>query len=224
MKNIPTFESFVNESNVSIPNLSDVDHTRLIKWMSSYIDSKYSVKKSGSNWIVDTSKLSKNELADLMDYLKSQEYIKECAVIENELFETTINTFRMTELGPKDRINAKVFAKMMPRTAKTCDEAEEWMSTWEGNTMFVHYQYHIVMPHGNKPDRPKYRIHQSQYWLNDTQLKWQGKVGEKVNVTCITIYDITDPDNEKRLGATYVFTDAFLDELNRVWEVIRRQS
>jgi hypothetical protein len=143
-------------------------------------------------------------------------------VNESVVNETTINTFRMTVLGPKDRINEKVFAKMMPRTAKTCDEAEEWMSTWEGNTMFVHYQYHIVKPHGNKPDRPKYRIHQSQYWLNDTQLKWQGKVGEKVNVTCVTMYDITDPDNEKRLGSTYVFTDAFLDELNRVWEVIRK--
>jgi hypothetical protein len=86
MKNIPTFESFINESaNVTIPKLSDIDHTRVVKWMSANIDSKHSIKMSGSNCVIDTSKLSKTELSDLMDYLRSQEYIKESFLNEGDM-------------------------------------------------------------------------------------------------------------------------------------------
>jgi hypothetical protein len=90
--------------------------------------------------------------------------------------------------------------------------------------MFVHYQYFIVKPNGNKPDRPTYRIHNSQYWLNDTQLKWQGKSGQSVNTTLLSIYDITDPNNEKSLGGVWVDTKVYLEEQSRVFEILNKKS
>lgn len=90
--------------------------------------------------------------------------------------------------------------------------------------MFAHYQYFVVMPKRNKPDRPTYRIHQSQYWLNDAQMRMQGRdPKENVNVTLITLYDITDGKDEI-LGKAYVYTDVFLDEYKRVFEILNTQS
>ena len=87
--------------------------------------------------------------------------------------------------------------------------------------MFTHVQYHIVKPNGNKPDRPKFRLHQKQEWLNDANL--QGR--EPVNATLLTIYDITNGDNpgeKDKVGQIYVDTKAFLDELNISFEVIQK--
>jgi hypothetical protein len=113
----------------------------------------------------------------------------------------------------------------MPRTSGTTDEAMERIWDFEGNTMFAHYQYFIVKPNGNKPDRPTYRIHNSQYWLNDTQMKMQGRdPKESVNVTFLTFYDVTDKDNEKMIGGTWVDTKVYLDEQPRVFEILNRQS
>jgi hypothetical protein len=51
--------------------LSDIDHTRVIKWMSNQFDSEsWDITKSGSGYIIDTIKLSKTEVEDLMYYLK----------------------------------------------------------------------------------------------------------------------------------------------------------
>jgi hypothetical protein len=138
--------------------------------------------------------------------------------------ESTINRFEPQILDRKSEIDHKFFAKLMPKTEKTSDSATSHIFTFAGNTMFVHYQYFIVKPNGNSPDRPTYRIHNSQYWLNDTQLGWQGRKGESVNVTLLTIYDITDPKNEKNLGAIYVDTKVFLDELRKVFEVEESRS
>ena len=113
----------------------------------------------------------------------------------------------------------------MPRASATAEEAMEKIWSFEGNTMFAHYQYHVVKPNGNKPDRPTYRIHDSQYWLNDTQLKMQGRdPKEKVDVTLLTVYDITDSTKEIDLGKVWVNTDAYLDEMKRVFELIKHQS
>lgn len=138
--------------------------------------------------------------------------------------ESTINSFKPTVLDDKNTLDPALFAKLMPRTSKTTEETMEKIWDFEGGTMFVHYQYFIVMPHGNKPDRPKYRIHNSQYWLNDTQLKWQGREGQDVNTTLLTFYDVTDKDNEKMLGSIWVDTKAYLDEQLRVFEIIRKSS
>ena len=144
------------------------------------------------------------------------------------LDETTFNNFKPTVLDKKNSIDPKLFKKLMPRTSGTAEEAMERIWHFEDSTMFVHYQYHIVKPNGNKPDRPTYRIHQCQYWLSsayDNQIKNLGlDPKEGVNTTLATIFDITDPNNEVNLGKTWVATREFLDELNRVFEITKRAS
>jgi len=140
------------------------------------------------------------------------------------LTETTFNNFKPDVLDRKNTVDSKLFKKLMPKTSTTTDEAMERIWDFAGGTMFVHYQYFIVKPHGNSPDRPTYRIHNSQYWLNDTQLKWQNKVGQSINATLLTITDITDKDNEKRLGSIWVDTKVYLDEQPRVFEILNKQS
>jgi hypothetical protein len=142
--------------------------------------------------------------------------------------ESTIQYFRPTVLDKKNAVDAKLFKKLMPRTAATTEEAMERIWHFEDSTMFVHYQYHVVKPNGNKPDRPTYRLHQSQYWLSsayDNQIKNLGLDPKQgVNTTLITIFDITDPANEVNLGKVWVATREFLDEMNRVFEIIKRES
>jgi len=87
MKHIHTFESFINESsNITVPSLSDVDHTRLIKWMGDQFNAgSYSIKKDGKGFVIDTRKLSKGEIESLNSYLKSQLYIDESAFLEGAM-------------------------------------------------------------------------------------------------------------------------------------------
>jgi hypothetical protein len=87
MKNLNTFEEFLNEAsrnkrgnnkiNFLKDSTSDVDHTRLVKWMGKNIDSnKYYFEKSKTvgYWILDVKKLSERELKDLLGYLESEKY------------------------------------------------------------------------------------------------------------------------------------------------------
>lgn len=138
------------------------------------------------------------------------------------LSEVTSNNFTPPAI---DELEAEEFLEqLMPRTAQTTDEALERISDFEGGTMFIHYQYFDVKPHGNSPDRPTYRLHNSQYWLNDYQLIMQGKKGQNVNVTLLSITDITDPNNEEDLGSTFVDTKVYLEEQPRVFEILNRRS
>ena len=140
-----------------------------------------------------------------------------------KLNETTLSYFKPTVLDKKNSIDPKLFKKLMPRTSATTEEAMERIWDFEGNTMFVHYQYFVVKPNGNKPDRPTYRIHNSQYWLNDTQMKMQGRdPKESVNTTFLTFYDVTDKDNEKMIGGVWVDTKVYLDEQKRVFEILKQ--
>jgi hypothetical protein len=140
------------------------------------------------------------------------------------LSEVTYNNFTPPVLDDINQVNEDFFKKLMPRTAQTTDEAMERIWDFEGGTMFIHFQYFDVKPHGNSPDRPTYRIHNSQYWLNDYQLMMQGKKGQNVNVTLLSIKDITDPENIEDLGAIFVDTKVYLDEQPRVFEILNRQS
>ena len=87
MKHIKIYEDFLNEANRSKrgnnkinflkDSTSDVDHTRLVKWMGQHIDSnKYSFEKSKivGYWVLDVKKLSERELKDLLQYLDSEKY------------------------------------------------------------------------------------------------------------------------------------------------------
>jgi hypothetical protein len=120
----------------------------------------------------------------------------------------------------------KWLKKYMTRTARTTDEATKRIKSFAGGTMFTHVQYHVVKPNGNKPDRPTFRLHQSQEWLNDANL--QGR--EEVNATLLLIFELkkgedintSQGDAWERIGQIYVDTKAFLDELNIVFETIKR--
>ena len=138
--------------------------------------------------------------------------------------EVTDNQFKPALLSSKDKIDMRLFKKLMPKTARTVKDAETRIQSWYGGTMFTHFQYFIVKPNGNIPGLPTYRFHNSQYWLNDTQLGWMGRKGEKVNITLLTITDITDPENEERLGEVYVNTDVYLKEHRVVFNEIEHQS
>jgi len=140
------------------------------------------------------------------------------------LNEVTISRFSPDVIDPSNAIDPQFFKSLMPKTASTSTEAQDRILTFSDNTMFVHYQYFIVTPRGNAPDRPVYRIHNSQYWLNDYQLIMQGRKGQSVNVTLLSITDITDPANEVRLGSVYVNTDVYLAEQKVVFEQLKHQS
>jgi len=222
MKNyIPSFDEFVNESNISHPGVEKA-----------VVDLAYSMPnhttpdKDGKFNEEQVEKAIKKYSPILSQHLRTgmkDQIIDRVLEIINESFlnESTESYFKPTVLDKKNSVDPKLFKKLMPRTSTTTDEAMERIWSFEGGTMFVHYQYFIVKPNGNKPDRPTYRIHNSQYWLNDAQLKWQGKSGQSVNTTLLSIYDITDKDNEKRLGAVWVDTKVYLDEQKRVFEILR---
>jgi hypothetical protein len=135
--------------------------------------------------------------------------------------------FTAKEIKGKDAIKPALFAKLMPRTSKFNEEASNRIVSFNGTAMATHVQYFVVRPHGNKPDRPTYRIHVEQYY------KW--RPGDpKVDVSRLYILKLkegSDWREERRsedhwdvLGATYVQTTQFLDELERVFEVLKRVS
>jgi hypothetical protein len=142
----------------------------------------------------------------------------------DQLNEYTSRNFKPASPDSKSlKAAEKWLKKYMLRTSKTTEEATKRIESFADGTMFTHVQYHIVKPNGNKPDRPTFRLHQSQEWLNDANL--QGR--ESVNATLLTIYDITNGDNpgeKDKVGQIYVDTRAFLDELNVVFEIINRAS
>jgi hypothetical protein len=157
--------------------------------------------------------------------------------IESQVNEATINYFKPDVLDKKNELDEKFFAKLMPKTSATAEEAMEKIWFFEGDKMFVHYQYFIVRPNGNKPDRPTYKIHNSQYWLSsayDSQIAAKGlDPKDGVNVTQLTIYKmkdgITNPfssqgDDYEYLGEIFVDTKVYLDEQRRVFEILNRTS
>lgn len=70
---------FLAEMNMMLPNISDVDHTRIVKWMGQYYDypKQYDIKRKGKDLEITIKKMSSQEIEDLKDYLKSQNYINE---------------------------------------------------------------------------------------------------------------------------------------------------
>jgi hypothetical protein len=61
------------QTTINLPKLSDIEHTRIIKWMSNQFDSNtWDMKKSGKGFEITIDKLSKAEQEDLMAYLKTE--------------------------------------------------------------------------------------------------------------------------------------------------------
>jgi len=137
--------------------------------------------------------------------------------IKSALLEYTINNLNVDKFssGYGKQINPSLFAKMMPKTARTTKEAEERLRTFEGEPMFVHSQVFYAKPKGNAPDRPTFYFGQSQLWLR----------GKDVNSTFLIVKEITERGEEiKSLGWTYVATDAFLNEIKTSYELIKKTS
>lgn len=158
---------------------------------------------------------------NLKKFISEGKLLKESQSL-NEVSSNNFNPPKITSLEYAE--TEEFLEQLMPRTAQTTNEAMGRISDFEGGTMFIHYQYFNVKPHGNSPDRPTYRLHNSQYWLNDYQLIMQGKKGQNVNVTLLSITDITDPNNEEDLGSIFVDTKVYLEEQPRVFEILNRQS
>ena len=237
MKHIHTFEEFLNEANKFKSTKDFLDFLEEIDGMKEgeirkimgkdYIDTPGNYKKEAKDYDNDIeeymiSNMGKGEFEKLLFWWGKN--VQESIVNEDDINESTINQFKPI-LDRTNQIDERIFKKLMPKTEKTSEEAMKRILTFEGNTMFAHYQYNIVKPNGNKPDRPTYRLHDIQYWLNDTQMKMQGRdPKESVNVTLVTVYDITDPMKEQNLGKIYVDTDTYLDEMKRSFELIKQVS
>ena len=148
----------------------------------------------------------------------------------NPLNEYETRNFKVTNPSSKDLKGAeKWLKKYMGKTSRTTEEATARIQSFNGGTMFTHVQYHIVKPNGNKPDRPTFRLHQSQEWLNNTQLTWMNREGEEVNATLLTIYQLkageewntSQADAWEKVGQIYVNTKEFLNEIGIVFETIK---
>ena len=79
IKNLNESVEFLAEMNMMLPNISDVDHTRIVKWMSQNYDypRQYDIKRKGKDIEITIKKMSSQEIEDLKYYLKSQNYINE---------------------------------------------------------------------------------------------------------------------------------------------------
>lgn len=180
----------------------------------------------------------KNEKADgnmaMVDFLtKDIEEVKAAlkakgsiAYDENlkPLKEYTETNFQATVPGSgRAKIDPALFAKLMPKTAKTSKETEARIKLYNGSTMFVHSQYFEVTPNGNMPNKPIYRLLQKQYYNNDYNAPANLK-GKKVNVTFLTVIDITDGGRGVDVGVCYVDTEVFLQEYQVVFQLLKRQS
>jgi hypothetical protein len=146
-----------------------------------------------------------------------EEFVNEASINIINNFNTVLN---------KNKLDVKVFKEIMPKTAKTIDEATKRIQMFDGKTMFVNDITDLVKYRNNRDE--SYKFVQEQYWLNDkfnVQFKDLGldpKVG--VNVTLLSIYDTTDPwEKPVFLGKVFVDTKTFLDEMYKLFEVTREK-
>ena len=95
MKHIKTFENFLNEGTktdnvITLKNVKDINHTRIVKWMQNEFGGKYfpGMKwvgghlTKGADFELDITGWDKKDLEDFKKYLKSQDYIFESENID----------------------------------------------------------------------------------------------------------------------------------------------
>jgi len=223
------------------------DHTETVSAMASTVKEWKEAEGDRKSELLDKLRMLNKKKADLEKELDDAvagkdkniqlalDEAEELAYLEKDLVEIyesegilneySTDNFNPIEIPRKEELNSTFFKKLMPRTSKTIKDATKRIESWAGGTMFTHVQYFEVRPNGNAEDRPTYRIHNEQYWLNDTQLGWAGRSGEKVNVTKISVYDISEGEgNEIFFGKAYVDTDVYLKEHRVVFEELKRRS
>ena len=81
----PWVKESVNEGDINLKNISDTDHTRVIKWIGQNLSGTVDVEKSDKGFKVDGSKISSKDKNDLIKYLKSNDYLNESGVSEGYL-------------------------------------------------------------------------------------------------------------------------------------------
>jgi hypothetical protein len=60
---------------IELKNISDINHTRIIKWLFYNHITQYEIKKTGSkDYTIDVSKLIPHHIDNLKNYLNSQNY------------------------------------------------------------------------------------------------------------------------------------------------------
>ena len=228
MKHVKLFEQFISEKE-SIINEGTFNNAREIAIYDGEDGLTY-IEKRGKGYYGwnDEFDFTADSKAELEKKLKSWKYrLISGSIDESILNEYTNYNFKPANPSSKDIKGAeKWLKKYMTRTAKTTDEATKRIESFAGGAMFTHVQYHIVKPNGNKPDRPTFRLHQSQEWLNDANLRGR----EEVNATLLSIYQLKDGedwnssqgDAYEKIGQIYVDSKEFLNELGVVFQTIKR--
>ena len=221
--NFETVEMFKNNSFTPRYKQLDAKFPRAVtdKWKVLYRSDSYQgyAKMSPDGKVIKAAVLGPGSIVGVF-YVKSGAGINE----SKPLKEFTKTNFQATVPGSgRAKIDPAFFAKLMPKSAKTSKEAEARIKLYNGSTMFVHSQYFEVTPNGNMPNKPIYQLHQSQYYNNDYNAPANLK-GESVNVTFLTIIDITDGGKGVDVGVCYVDTKVFLEEYKMLFQLIKKVS
>lgn len=221
--NFETVEMFKNNSFTPRYKQLDAKFPRAVtdKWKVLYRSDSYQgyAKISPDGKVIKAAVLGPGSIVGVF-YVKSGAGINE----SKPLKEFTKTNFQATVPGSgRAKIDPAFFAKLMPKSAKTSKEAEARIKLYNGSTMFVHSQYFEVTPNGNMPNKPIYQLHQSQYYNNDYNAPANLK-GESVNVTFLTIIDITDGGKGVDVGVCYVDTKVFLEEYKMLFQLIKKVS
>ena len=219
--NFETVEMFKNDSFTPRYKQLDAKFPRAVtdKWKVLYRSDSYQgyAKISPDGKVIKAAVLGPGSIVGVF-YVKSGAGINE----SKPLKEYTKTNFQAIVPGSgRAKIDPTMFAKLMPKSARTSKEAEARIKLYNGSTMFEHVQYFEVTPNGNMPNKPIYRLHQSQYYNNDYNAPANLK-GESVNVTFLTVFDITN--GEVELGVCYVDTKVFLAEYKVIFQLLKSQS
>ena len=219
--NFETVEMFKNDSFTPRYKQLDAKFPRAMtdKWKVLYRSDSYQgyAKISPDGKVIKAAVLGPGSIVGVF-YVKSGAGINE----SKPLKEYTKTNFQAIVPGSgRAKIDPTMFAKLMPKSARTSKEAEARIKLYNGSTMFEHVQYFEVTPNGNMPNKPIYRLHQSQYYNNDYNAPANLK-GESVNVTFLTVFDITN--GEVELGVCYVDTKVFLAEYKVIFQLLKSQS
>ena len=219
--NFETVEMLKNNSFTPRYKQLDAKFPRAVtdKWKVLYRSDSYQgyAKISPDGKVIKAAVLGPGSIVGVF-YVKSGAGINE----SKPLKEYTKTNFQATVPGSgRAKIDPAFFAKLMPKSAKTSKEAEARIKLYNGSTMFVHSQYFEVTPNGNMPNKPIYQLHQQQYYNNDYNAPANLK-GESVNVTFLTVFDITN--GEVELGVCYVDTKVFLAEYKVIFQLLKSQS
>ena len=128
---------------------------------------------------------------------------------ESQINEATRTNFNPEVISANKMIDKKLFAKLMPKSAKTVKDAEERINSAAGSNVGLHVQSYTVK---KSPDEPEYILLQHQYSLGTP---------DRVKVTHLYLREMVN-GKLKELGQSYVSTDVFLTECMSDFNIIKK--